>query len=156
MASGPPSNNFLYKCHGLLVLIGTSGREMFPDVMLTKYWSIENRYLVSESTNVDMFIAHFVGLLGFYVILRDSAFKCHHRFIKNNCLIWYERLSKFRIYVFHITATLLNTSSNRVIASRRFLQTKHPKNLQKSVPTEFFGKERNFTIGYSRLRRNCH
>lgn len=68
MASGIPSDNFLYKCHELLMLTGTSGREMFSDVMLTKYGSIENGYSVFESTNVDMCIAHFVVLLGFYVI----------------------------------------------------------------------------------------
>jgi hypothetical protein len=50
------------------VLTGTSGQEMFSDAMLSKYGSIENRYSVFELTNVDICIAHFVGLLGFYVI----------------------------------------------------------------------------------------
>ncbi|KAL2722917.1 hypothetical protein V1477_019508 [Vespula maculifrons] len=103
------------------MLIGTLDREIFLDVILPKYGSIENRYLVFEL-----------------------------RLINRNCLIWYDILSTLRIYIFQIIVSLLNTSSNYAIASCRFLQMKDLKDLHKSVPIECFGKERNFTIRSSR------
>jgi hypothetical protein len=68
------------------VLIATSGREMFPDVMLPKYGSVENRYSIFESTIADIRIPHFVGLFELYVINNILPLNVT-RFIKSNYLI---------------------------------------------------------------------
>lgn len=50
------------------MLIGTLDREIFSDVILPKYGSIENRYLVFESVSAHMRLSHLVGSFELYMI----------------------------------------------------------------------------------------
>ncbi|KAL2748773.1 hypothetical protein V1477_003416 [Vespula maculifrons] len=119
--------------NGILVLTGKSGRECF----LT---------LCCQNTEVLKINIWFLNELVHICVYTVWLAYPDYTFINTNCLIWYEIISKFRVYVYQIIASFLNTSSNRAIASRRFLQMKRPKDLKKSVSTEYFGKGRDSTI----------